>query len=81
MRAEETFQDAVDQVASMARRSNVVLMCSEEDPSQCHRLLLLGPALEEPKGFQMLHIRSTGEAVTTGRLSPIKSEAARAWVV
>ena len=72
MRAEETFQEAVDQVASMARRSNVVLMCSEEDPSQCHRLLLLGPALEEEKGLRMLHIRSTGEAITTGRLGNLR---------
>ena len=72
MRSEEAFQEAVDEAASMAKRSNVVLMCSEEDPSQCHRLLLLGPALEEARGFSMLHIRTTGEAVTTGRLGRLR---------
>ena len=72
MRAEETFQDAVDQVVSMARRSNLVLMCSEEDPSQCHRLLLLGPALEEAMGLKMLHIRATGETATTALLGNLR---------
>ena len=33
MRSEEPFQEAVDQVASMARRSNVVLMCSTVSPN------------------------------------------------
>ncbi|MDP6419769.1 MAG: DUF488 domain-containing protein [SAR202 cluster bacterium] len=72
MRAEDAFQEAVDEAASMAQRSNVVLMCSEEDPSQCHRLLLLGPALEEARGFHMLHIRTSGEVVTTGRLGRLR---------
>ncbi len=72
MRAEDHLQEAIDAVASIASRRNVALMCSEEDPSQCHRLLLLGPALEEDRGLRMLHIRATGEAVATARLGNLR---------
>ena len=47
MRSLDEFQDAVEQLAGMASRRLTVVLCSEEDPSQCHRLLLLGPSLEE----------------------------------
>ncbi|MCH7800774.1 MAG: DUF488 domain-containing protein [Chloroflexi bacterium] len=67
MRATDEFDEAVDTVASMARRSNVVLLCSEEDPAQCHRLLLVGPAMEQ-RSVDMLHIRASGETQTTSQL-------------
>lgn len=33
---------------------------------------MLDPTLEEQKGFQMLHIRTHGEAVTTGHLGNLR---------
>ena len=67
MRATEEFDEGIDIVASMARRSNVALLCSEEDPAQCHRLLLIGPAMEQ-RSVDMLHIRASGESQTTSQL-------------
>ena len=67
MRSLDEFQDAISQLASMASRRRTVILCSEEDPSQCHRLLLLGPALEE-NGCELLHIRGDGQVMSTGQL-------------
>ena len=68
MRALDDFQEAISQLAGMASRRATAILCSEEDPSQCHRLLLLGPALEE-EGCQLLHIRADGQLQTTAQLS------------
>ena len=68
MRATDEFDGAVEQVASMPRRANIAQTCSEEDPSACHRLLLLGPSLEEARGLRLLHIRKSGEVLPTNRL-------------
>ena len=67
MRALDEFQEAISQLAGMASRRNTAILCSEEDPSQCHRLLMLGPALEE-EGCRLLHIRGDGQAQTTAQL-------------
>ena len=68
MRSLDEFQDAVEQLAGMASRRRTVVLCSEEDPSQCHRLLLLGPSLEE-NGCELLHVRGDGRVQRTGQLS------------
>lgn len=68
MRALDEFQEAVSQLAGMASRRQTAILCSEEDPSQCHRLLLLGPSLEE-EGCTPLHIRGDGQLQTTAQLA------------
>lgn len=68
MRALDEFQEAISQLAGMASRRATAILCSEEDPSQCHRLLLLGPALEE-EGCRLLHIRGDGKVQTTTELA------------
>ena len=68
MRELDEFQEAISQLASMASRRQTAILCSEEDPSQCHRLLLLGPSLEE-NGCELLHVRGDGRLQTTGQLS------------
>ena len=67
MRASDEFQEALDQLAGMASRRSTVILCSEEDPSQCHRLLLLGPSLEKNECV-LLHIMGSGEIQRTGQL-------------
>ena len=67
MRELDEFQEAIGQLASMASRRQTSVLCSEEDPSQCHRLLLLGPALEE-NGCEMVHIRADGRLQSTEQL-------------
>ena len=60
MRSTEEFADAIERLVSVASRRRTALLCSEEDPSRCHRRLLLGPALEVA-GCESLHIRKSGE--------------------
>jgi uncharacterized protein (DUF488 family) len=51
------FQSGINKVIQLASANNVVIMCSEEDPSRCHRNLLIGRRLAE-LGFVINHIRS-----------------------
>ena len=55
----DDFQEGVSQLVGMATRQRVAILCSEEDPTKCHRRLLIGPALEE-RGVKSLHIRGDG---------------------
>ena len=71
MRSLDEFQDAIDQLVKMASRRRTAILCSEENPSQCHRLLLLGPSLEE-NGCTLMHIRGDGQVQTTAQLSVAK---------
>jgi uncharacterized protein (DUF488 family) len=46
----------------------VALMCSEEDPANCHRRLLIGRVLIE-RGAELLHIRGDGELQTDAQVA------------
>lgn len=54
------FHAGIDQALELCRASNIALMCAEEDPLQCHRFLMICPALLE-RGVTPLHIRRGGE--------------------
>jgi uncharacterized protein (DUF488 family) len=54
------FLAGVDRVIELSRMSNIVLMCAEEDPLQCHRFLMICPALLE-RGATPLHIHRAGD--------------------
>src|SRR5712691_7474994 len=53
------FADGIDRLLELLRASNIVLMCAEEDPLQCHRFLMICPALLE-RGVVPAHIRRGG---------------------
>jgi uncharacterized protein (DUF488 family) len=59
-RKADDFRAGIDRALELSRSSNIVLMCAEEDPLQCHRFLMICPALLE-RGFSPLHIRRGGE--------------------
>jgi Protein of unknown function, DUF488 len=54
------FSAGMDRALELARASNIVLMCAEEDPLQCHRFLMVCPALLD-RGVAPVHIRRGGE--------------------
>lgn len=58
IRSSPVFQKGLQEVQELAEDRYVALMCAEEDPSKCHRRLLIGPALEAV-GVKLLHIRGT----------------------
>jgi uncharacterized protein (DUF488 family) len=53
------FSAGVDRAVEYSQRHNVTLMCAEEDPLQCHRFLMICPALLE-RGITPVHIRRGG---------------------
>ena len=59
VRSLDEFQDAIDQLAEMASLRRAAILCSEGDPTQCHRRLLLGPPLRTAS-FELLHIMRDG---------------------
>ena len=72
MRSMESFQGGIDAVLELAERETVVLMCSEEDPSKCHRHLLIEPAMLR-RGVGLMHIRGDGSAQHSDTLSNNKA--------
>lgn len=55
----ESFQEGIRKVLDGARKHRLALMCSEHDPLDCHRCLLVGRALAE-KGASVTHLLSNG---------------------
>jgi uncharacterized protein (DUF488 family) len=55
----DSFASGIKRVEHEASRSRVALMCSEEDPIDCHRRLLVSRVLME-RGAEILHIRADG---------------------
>ena len=54
-----SFREGLDRVARGATGHRIALMCAEKEPLECHRCLLVAPALEA-RGVSVVHIRSDG---------------------
>lgn len=54
-----SFQHALDRVVRGAANHRIVLLCAERDPLECHRTLLVAPALAE-RGVEIAHIHANG---------------------
>lgn len=57
------FREGIDRLCRGAERCRLAIMCSEEDPTHCHRRLLVSKVLLE-KGIAIAHIRGTGRHET-----------------
>ena len=66
--ASPAFLDGLDRVLAQARTSRIALLCSEEDPSRCHRHLLIGRVLRE-RGVPVSHLRRDGRIETEAELA------------
>jgi uncharacterized protein (DUF488 family) len=64
VRATERFRQGLERLERGLERYAVALMCGEEDPLDCHRGLMIAPALKE-KGLAPLHLRKGGRLETT----------------
>ena len=58
----DTFARGLDRVIDGAKKYRIAMMCSEHDPLDCHRCLLVGRALQE-RGLTVRHILGGGEIV------------------
>ena len=54
-----SFRKGLDRVTQGATRHRIALMCAEGEPLECHRCLLVAPALEA-RGVSVAHIRPDG---------------------
>jgi uncharacterized protein (DUF488 family) len=71
------FRGGLDRVIDEAKGKRICLMCSEREPLDCHRCLLIGRALAE-RGLRLGHILADGgiepHRVTEERLLELASE-------
>lgn len=58
-RKAEDFRAGIERILELSRTQKIAVMCAEEDPLQCHRFLMICPALLE-RGVEPLHIRRGG---------------------
>ncbi|HWD10944.1 MAG TPA: DUF488 domain-containing protein [Solirubrobacteraceae bacterium] len=59
MSEEEPFTAAVDRLIDGAHRHRIALVCSEGNPHDCHRRLLVGKVLSD-RGVELRHILADG---------------------
>jgi uncharacterized protein (DUF488 family) len=55
----QIFNEAIERLEKAHGRYRIALMCGEEDPTGCHRTLLIGRVLHE-RGTDLAHIRGDG---------------------
>ncbi len=72
MRSLESFQSGIEAVIKLATEHTIALMCSEEDPSKCHRHLLIEPAMIQ-RGVGLMHIRGDGSVQHSDALANSKA--------
>lgn len=55
----DVYQRGIDELLDEAARLRTCVLCAEEDPSRCHRRLLITRTLVQ-RGVDVLHIRGSG---------------------
>src|SRR5262249_2133469 len=67
VRQTETFRQGLERLIRGLDRYAVALLCSEADPLDCHRGLMITPALGG-RGLAPVHLRKDGTAETTAEM-------------
>jgi uncharacterized protein (DUF488 family) len=71
----DEFLGGVTRLREGISRFRVAMMCSEEDPTDCHRRLLVSRVLILDHSIDVLHIRGDGRIDTEDKLSPMPYDA------
>ena len=74
VRQTAAFQRGVDRLIRGCEEQRVAMLCSEEDPLECHRGLMIAPAVVE-RGIAPMHLRGDGSLETTEQLEQRLMEA------
>lgn len=64
VRATEPFQRGLDRLCRGLEQFDVAMLCAEEDPADCHRGLLVAPAMLQ-RGIACWHLRGDGRREST----------------
>jgi uncharacterized protein (DUF488 family) len=67
VRATRDFARGLDRLGRGLGRYTIALVCGEKDPLDCHRGLMIAPALVE-RGLSPVHLRGDGTVETTHEL-------------
>lgn len=67
MATAKEFHEGIERVIEGAKKFRIALMCSEHDPLDCHRCLLVGRELARRK-VDVRHILSGGETVSQSQI-------------
>ena len=67
VRRTAAFQRGVDQLMQGCESQRIAMLCSEEDPLECHRGLMITPAMVE-RGIAPMHLRGNGDLESTQQL-------------
>jgi uncharacterized protein (DUF488 family) len=59
LREKTWFNEGIEALLALAKRSRTAIACAEEDPAKCHRNILVGRRLTE-LGHRVSHIRKDG---------------------
>lgn len=62
------FRQGIERLLETAAKSRTAILCGEEDPTECHRRLLVGRVLQE-RGVCVIHLRGDGRAQTEAELA------------
>jgi uncharacterized protein (DUF488 family) len=65
------FQDGLQRLVAGCKTYRVAMMCSEEDPTNCHRRLLIGRVLRT-NGINVLHLRADGAMQTEEEVAALE---------
>jgi uncharacterized protein (DUF488 family) len=71
--ASEPFRRGIARLLEGIRKYRVAIMCSEEDPANCHRRLLVGKVLME-QGVGVKHIRGDGRIQPEEELARLEQD-------
>jgi uncharacterized protein (DUF488 family) len=64
VRQTDTFRRGLDELIAALEQHVVAMLCAEEDPLDCHRGLMIGPALRD-RGLGPAHLRGDGSVEST----------------
>jgi len=67
----QRFRHGISQLVEGAEEYCVALMCSEEDPTDCHRRKLIGRVLKDER-IEVLHIRGDGRIQTEQEIAELE---------
>ena len=59
------FREGIERLKKGADEHKIAIMCAEREPLECHRTILVSPALEED-GLSVAHIHADGRLETHG---------------
>jgi uncharacterized protein (DUF488 family) len=89
--ATDAFQKGIERLIKGLHTYRIAILCGEEDPTNCHRRLLIGRVLGN-RGITVMHIRGDGREQseaeltadekfqkTKGQLSLFETEDTSAW--